>query len=167
MYSVLLLLLLVVVVGANNIEHTTNSVDIQVCVDDAVLSSERDALQAAVLTALSTALATDNAVYPLRRYTMSGVCFIFVYQAQSPYAARDCLVPLDSVKTILFNGDNLQARITAVPWRGEELPLGAPSIDALMIWGIASIALLFSCILGMCCYVALRRPAPLSSAKGV
>jgi hypothetical protein len=147
------------------LEHTTSSVDMQVCVSD-VLSNERDALQSAVLSALNTALSTDNAVYPLRRYTtLDGVCFICVYHAQSPSAARGSILQLDSVKTIDFNGDILEARITAVPWRGEELPLGAPSMDELMLWFIVSIILLFSCILGMCCFVAIRRTTALSDHK--
>jgi hypothetical protein len=145
------------------IEHSTSTVDMQVCINDAVvLSSERDALQSAVLSTLNAALSTDNAVYPSRRYTTAnGVCFIFVYQAPSPTAARDSVLQLDAIKSV--NG--LEPHITAVPWRGEELPLGAPSMDVLMLWGIVSIVLLFSAILGMCCFVAIRRAAPLSTVK--
>ena len=142
---------------ASTTDRTTSSVDVQVCTGS-VLSSERDALQSAVLSALNAALSTDNAVYPLRRYTnANGVCFVFVYQAQSPAAARGSILLLDAVKTVDFNG--LETRITAVPWRGEELPMGAPSLDELTVWFIVSASLLFSCILGMCCFVAIRRSA--------
>ena len=137
-------------------DHTTSSVDMQVCTGS-VLSNERDALQRVVLSAINVALSTDNAVYPLRRYTnANGVCFVFVYQAQSPTAARGSILLLDAVRTVDFNGDILETRITAVPWRGEELPLGAPSMDELMVWFIVIASFLFSCILGMCCFVAIR-----------
>ena len=166
MPRVIILVYVIIAVAASTIEHTTSSVDMQACVDAYVLSTERDALQTAVLTTLNAALSTDNAVYPSRRYTTSnGVCFIFVYQAQSPTAARDSILRVDAIKAVNFNGDSLLTRIAAVPWRGEELPIGAPSVDELMLWGIAIIALLFSCILGMCCFVAIRRTTPLSAGK--
>ena len=141
---------------ATDPSRTTSSVDMQVCTGS-VLSTERDALQSAVLSALNAALSTDNAVYPLRRYTTAnGVCFVFVYQAQSPAAARGSILLLDAVRSVDFNGDFLETRIAAVPWRGEELPMGAPSMDELVVWFIVSASLLFSCILGMCCFVAIR-----------
>jgi hypothetical protein len=149
-------------VVAATIEYSTSSVDMQACVNG-VLSNERDALQSALLSTLNAALSTDNAVYPSRRYTnANGLCFIFVYQAQSPSAARASILQLDAVKSVDFNGDRIETRIHAVPWRGEELPLGAPSVNELMVWFIVSISLLFSCILGMCCFVAIRHTTPLS-----
>jgi hypothetical protein len=159
------LLVLVSCFGAAvSAEYTTSSTDIRVCISETVLSDERDALQTEVLSALNRALSTDNAVYPLRRYTLDGVCYIFLYQAQSPEAARDSVLQLRDLTVVSFNGDLLQAQVTAVPWRGEELPLGAPSIQTLMIWFITCATLLFSCMCCMCCFVALR---PISSSKTV
>ena len=74
--------------------RTTSSTDIQVCVD-AVLSNERDAVQAAVLATLTLGL-SSSAVYPLRQYTTASgaACFLFVYQGASPEAARSTAVLL-------------------------------------------------------------------------
>jgi hypothetical protein len=67
---------------------------------------------------------------------------------------------------IVFNeNDVLQSKITAVAWRGEVMPFGT-SIDDLVVWFSVCTSLLFSCIFGMCCFVALRRHAP-TMAPGI
>jgi hypothetical protein len=99
--------------------RTTSSTDIQVCVD-AVLSSERDAVQTAVLSTLTVGL-SSSAVYPLRRYTTGtgGTCYLFVYQGVSPDAARSTAVLLSQLAPnsaagtlpIIYKNAQIQVRL--------------------------------------------------------
>lgn len=136
--------------------RTTSSVDVQVCVDG-VLSSERDAVQQATLATLTAAL-SSSAVYVVRRYTtaLGAACFLFVYQAPSPDEARTAAVRLGQLATgglpIIYQNTQIRGSFEAVPWRGEEPPLGAPSIASLMLWGGAGAGVLLACIGGMCCF---------------
>jgi len=143
--------------------RTTSSVDIQACVDG-VLSDERAAMQQAVLSTLTAALAT-TAVYPTRVYTTSAgaSCYLFVYQAVSPTAARGTGVILAALNKppgpglpVVYLNTQVQASLSVVPWQGEDPPLppwNASAQDIIMwaevVGGVLAVALLAACCFAM------------------
>ena len=105
--------------------RTTSSVDIQVCAGG-LLSDQRDAAGAAVLTQLQYLLSRTTAVYLVRMSTtqLGTVCWLFVYQAPSPAfaATAETLIAQQSGAgslVVAFNGQQLQCTTDVVPWVGE------------------------------------------------
>ena len=140
-----------------------NSVDIQICADS-MLSTERAGLQAALQTNMQGKLLT-TAVYYTRYYTTAGqgtVCYMFVYQAPNPQAAREAIQTLmqdSGTMDVAYLGATVPCRITAIPWVGEDVgPMGLDwqfGANDVMLWGGCMGGLLTACSIGVCCFVQL------------
>jgi hypothetical protein len=161
--------------------RTTASVDVQVCAPG-VLTEERAAVAAAVLTTLRYLLMQTTAVYLVREYTtaVSGdMCLLYVYQAPSPTAAaytevllaQQVGVPVGALSVSYTSATG--ASVTAVcalavsQWQGEDAPLPLlPSVtaDDLLLWGAIgggglAVAVVVACLCVLCTIGCHHTPA--------
>ena len=140
--------------------RSLNSVDIQVCVSSVILADERPGVQKAISAELQLLL-DSSAVYYTRIYTTDKgtACFLYVFQASSPAAAKNAIPALLGTSGVPYNGFTVECTIAAVPWRGEgDGPLG-PDIPwrwtgaDVILWGSSTAAVLVFCVVGVCCFV--------------
>ena len=135
--------------------RSTNSVDIQVCVNSAFLTPLRGAFQSTLMTTLQNLLAS-NALYLDRQYTtlQGTLCYLYVYQAPNPSMAVAVLEQLSLLTTldVNFNSAYITCSINAAQWSGDQLSyLGAPfpvlwTFNDLILWGACLLSLLFLCM---------------------
>ena len=164
----------------NSVIRTTNSVDIQLCVQTAFLTPQRDAFLQALTTHLTQDILNSNALYLDRLYTTvdGGLCYLFVYQAPSPENAVNVLERLAEQTAVYvpLGATTIQCSVDAAQWSGDNLAyLGAPfpgmwTVNDLLLWGACFLTVLSLCLSGLCCYafILLRRaqnPAPSSSSS--
>ena len=145
--------------------RSTNSVDIQVCVNSAFLTPLRGAFQSTLMTTLQSLLAS-NALYLDRQYTtlQGTLCYLYVYQAPNPSMAVAVLEQLSLLTTldVNFNSAYITCSINAAQWSGDQLSyLGAPfpvlwTFNDLILWGACLLSLLFLCMSGICCYALCK-----------
>ena len=145
--------------------HTTDSVDIQVCVSGLLGAPSRGAFQAALATFLQTELAS-TAVYLDSTFTDNAqdYCLWYVYQAPNPTMARQALEALNPrgvaapVLALPFQNAVVNGTVTATQWSGDStaylgVPLpGAWSVNDLLLWGACIAGGLALCVGGACCY---------------
>jgi hypothetical protein len=153
----------------NSVIRTTNSVDVQLCVQTAFLTPQRDAFLQALIAYLTESILNSNALYLDRQYTTTdgGLCYLFVYQAPGPDNAVSVLERLAEQRTLSvpFGNAPIQCSVQAAQWAGDDLSyLGAPlpglwTVNDLLLWGACCLTVVFLCMSGMCCYafVVLRR----------
>ena len=145
--------------------RTTNSVDIQICVNTAFLTPQRSAFQQSLANYMMQML-QSNALYLDRQYTTNqgNLCFLYVYQAPNPsYAAQvlETLTAQNSV-SVPFSDTNIVCSVAAAQWSGDDLStLGAPfpglwTVNDLVLWGSCLLALLFLCMAGVCCFALCK-----------
>ena len=146
--------------------RTTSSVDLQVCASG-VLSDERDALETAIAARLKGDLSDTTAVYLVRTYAINGgACFLYVYQAASPYDAAETEAWLAAHEptpnqlgtlTVYVGGVPFECALAVVPWRGEDppLPLWSVSASTMMEWTLIAGSVLGVCLFSACCFVLL------------
>jgi hypothetical protein len=165
----LLLLLLAGTEGqqqTGQVIRTTNSVDIQACVSTAILTPQRDLFQQSLAQYLMQGILNSNALYLDRQYTteQGGLCYLYVYQGQSPGNAVSVLERLtqQSVLNVPFASTTIQCFVTAAQWSGDNLAyLGAPfpqlwTMNDLILWASCLLTLLSLCMSGICCYALCR-----------
>lgn len=148
--------------NSNSIIRTTNSVDIQICVQSAFLTPQRDLFLQALIEYLTQAILNNNALYLDRQYTTNegALCYLFVYQAPGPENAVSVMERLSEQPNlrIPFASTTIQCSIQAAQWSGDNLSyLGAPfpglwTVNDLILWGSCILTVIFLCMSGMCCY---------------
>lgn len=146
----------------NSVIRTTNSVDVQVCVETAFLTPQRDAFLQTLTSYLMQSILNSNALYLDRQYTTvdGGLCYLFVYQAPEPDNAINVLERLAEQPALYvpFGSTTIQCTVEAAQWSGDNLSyLGAPfpglwTVNDLVLWGACFLTVLFLCLSGMCCY---------------
>jgi hypothetical protein len=162
---------------SNAVLRSTNSVDIQLCVSTAILSPQRDAFQQALASYLMQTILNSNALYLDRQYTTDegALCYLYVYQGQSPSNAMRVLERLTQQSTlgIPFASTTIQCSVAAAQWTGDSLDyLGAPfpglwTINDVVLWGACLLSLLTLCMAGGCCYALCKLRQTQPPASGV
>lgn len=157
---------------ASLIKRTISSVDIQVCVQGSLLTTQREAFQKVLLQYLRVAILSDTAVYLERQYTSldgGDICFLYVYQAPNPeysiYAVSYLTTKatnqiLNVPFTIPSTGATVQipCKVDAAQWTGDNLALlGTPfpglwRVNDVLLWGSCLLSVLFLCMSTLCCY---------------
>jgi hypothetical protein len=163
--SFLMLLFYVQVVTAaqtNGIIRNTNSVEVQLCVQTAFLTSQRDVFLQALTDYLTQSILNSNALYLDRQYTTTdgALCYLFVYQAPGPDNAVSVMLRLAEQTTLSvpFGTTRIECQVQAAQWSGDSLSyLGAPlpglwTVNDLVLWGACFLTVLFLCMSGLCCY---------------
>ena len=157
---------------SNAIIRSTNSVDVQLCVQTAFLTPQRDAFLQALTNYMTQSLLNSNALYLDRQYTTTegALCYLFVYQGTSPDNAQLVVERLaeQQTLTIPFATTTIECGVMAAQWSGDNLSyLGAPmpplwTVNDLLLWGSCMMVVLFFCMSGMCCYAfcLLRHHSP-------
>ena len=165
----LLLMMMLQTAGAQTgdaVMRTSNSVDIQVCVNTAFLTPQRDVFQGALWTYLTGSLLNNNGLYLDRQYTTSqgNLCYLYVFQAPNPHLATMALAMLTSHSSILvpLSDTSIQCGLSAAQWSGDNLSyLGAPfpllwTVNDLVLWGGCVLGVLFLCMSGLCCFAMCK-----------
>jgi hypothetical protein len=147
---------------ANSVIRTSNSIDIQLCVQTAFLTPQRDAFLQALTTHLMQDILNSNALYLDRQYTTveGGLCYLFVYQAPGPDNAISVLERLAEQTAVYvpLGATTIQCSVEAAQWSGDALSyLGAPfpglwTVNDLILWGACFLTVLCLCSSGLCCY---------------
>lgn len=148
-------------INSESTMRTLNSIEIQACVNPNVGNS--GALEQVKDKLLNNfqVIVKSTAVYHVRTYTnllSSGTCFLYVYQAISPEAARESVVLLNSVSFVaLDDGNQIFTDVKVFPWKGSEesfLGLGwSINGNDILLWGSCSAAIILTCAFCMCIYV--------------
>ncbi len=151
---------------ADGVMRTTNSVDIQVCVNSAFLTPQRDAFQAALCGYLTGSVLNSNGLYLDRQFTTGAgsLCYLYVFQAPSPKYAQLTLGRLTEQAsiTVPLSGADIACSVSAAQWSGDNLSyLGAPfpllwTVNDMLLWGGCLLSVLFLCMSGLCCFALLR-----------
>jgi hypothetical protein len=168
------------------IQRTTNSVDIQICVQGSVLSTQRSDFQKALLQYLQDTILSTNAVYLERQYTtlQSGdLCFLYVYQAPNTAYSLIAVQRFSSMTdqlihvpfTFATSGANvlIPCKVDAAQWNGDDLTyLGTPfpamwKVNDLLLWGSCILSLLFVCMSALCCYALCTKISPITDGDSV
>lgn len=157
---------------ATLIKRTISSVDIQLCVQGSLLTTQRAAFQKVLLQYLKVSILSDTAVYLERQYTSldgGDICFLYVYQAPTPeysvYAVSFLTTKATNrIITVPFlipsTGATVQipCKVDAAQWSGDDLALlGAPfpglwKVNDVLLWGSCLLSVLFLCMSTLCCY---------------
>lgn len=152
--------------GTNQVIRSTNSVDIQICIQTAFLTPQRDVFQQTLSAYIMQNILSSNALYLDRQYTtnQSVLCYLYVYQGSSPSNAVSVLQRLAQRSTlqIPFAGSAIDCAVTAAQWSGDDLSyLGAPfpqlwTVNDLVLWGSCMLAVLILCMSGICIFALCK-----------
>jgi len=156
-----------------SIIRSSNSVDIQVCVNTAFLTPQRDVFQKALWGYLSNLL-NNNGIYLDRQYTTQNgnLCYLYVFQAPNAHygvLALELLSSQTSPDVPMVDGSTILCSVSAAQWSGDSLSyLGVPfpglwTANDLLLWGACLLSVLFLCMSGLCCFAMCR--APLTKVK--